>query len=380
MEEFLSTVGNVNEHVHLEENPAFLKEQILTYLGNKRSFLHLIGREVDRVRTRLGRERISCVDLFSGSGIVARYLKRFSSTLYVNDLEPYSTCMSECYLANKSQVDERLLHETLGTLKKEIRLQWAPGWIAEMYAPQDDRHIQKGERAFYTRRNAVYLDTARRLIAQLPGDLQRFFLAPLLYSASVHTNTSGVFKGFYKNRAGIGQFGGEGRNSLSRILGAIDLEMPVFSSFECEVHVLQRESRVAAQSLPEVDFCYMDPPYNEHPYGSNYFMLNLILKNRRPASVSPVSGIPEHWNRSAYNRPQQAREHFFSLIRECPAKFILISYNSEGFIPYGELADFLRSLGRVRSQETDYNTFRGCRNLRKRPCTVKEYLFLLERR
>lgn len=380
MEEQCPLPEAVNGHFHREENPAFLKKQILTYLGNKRSLLHFIGQGLERVRKRLGRETISCVDLFAGSGIVARYLKRFSSVLYVNDMEPYSTCMSECYLTNRSQVNERLLQETLLTLKKEILLRWAPGWIADMYAPQDDKHIRKGERVFYTRRNAVYLDTARSLIGQLPGDVQRYFLAPLLYSASVHNNTSGVFKGFYKNRDGIGQFGGEGRNSLSRILGEIELDLPVFSSFECEVHVLQQESRAAAQSLPDVDFCYMDPPYNEHPYGSNYFMLNLILENKRPASVSAVSGIPEHWNRSTYNKHQQAREHFFSVIRECPARFILISYNSEGFIQYGEFADFLRSLGRVTSLETDYNTFRGCRNLRNRPFTVKEYLFLLERR
>lgn len=380
MEEQRPQPEAVNGHFPREENPAFLKEQILTYLGNKRALLHFIGQGVERVRKRLGRETISCVDLFAGSGIVARYLKRFSSVLYVNDLEPYSTCMSECYLANKSQVDMETLQETLCVLKREIHRQWAPGWIAEMYAPQDDEHIRQGERVFYTRRNAIYIDTARRLIDQLPEKMQHFLLAPLLYSASVHNNTAGVFKGFYKNRAGIGQFGGEGKNSLPRILGEIEQALPVFSSFECEVHVLQQESRDAARSLPNVDFCYMDPPYNEHPYGSNYFMLNLILENRRPASVSPVSGIPESWNRSAYNKPQQAREHFFSVIRDCPAKFILISYNSEGFIQYGEFADFLRSLGRVSSLETDYNTFRGCRNLRNRPFSVKEYLFLLERR
>lgn len=369
-----------NGHIRREENPAFLKEQILTYLGNKRSLLHFIGQGVELVRKRLGRETISCADLFAGSGIVARYLKRFSSALYVNDLEPYSTCSSQCYLTNWSQVDRKTLQETLCVLKREIHRQWAPGWIAEMYAPQDDEHIRHGERVFYTRRNAIYLDTARRLIDQLPENVRHFFLAPLLYSASVHNNTSGVFKGFYKNRAGIGQFGGEGRNSLSRIKGEIELLHPVFSSFECEVHLLQQESRDAARSLPNVDFCYMDPPYNEHPYGSNYFMLNLILENKRPASVSPVSGIPEHWNRSPYNKPQQASEHFFSVIRECPARFILISYNSEGFIQYGEFVDFLRSLGHVTLLETDYSTFRGCRNLRNRTPIVKEYLFLLERR
>ena len=35
--------------------------------------------------------------------------------------------------------------------------------------------------------------------------------------------------------------------------------------------------------------------------------------------------------------------------------------------------------GRVEHMQTDYATFRGCRNLRSRALSVKEYLFLLEK-
>jgi len=50
-----------------------------------------------------------------------------------------------------------------------------------------------------------------------------------------------------------------------------------------------------------VDLIYLDPPYNQHPYGSNYFMLNLICTNERPHTLSKVSGIPGDWNKSQYN-------------------------------------------------------------------------------
>lgn len=42
--------------------------------------------------------------------------------------------------------------------------------------------------------------------------------------------------------------------------------------------------------------------------------------------------------------------------------------------------EFLNSLGTVQPLETDYNTFRGSRNLRERAIKVKEFLFLLERK
>jgi len=44
----------------------------------------------------------------------------------------------------------------------------------------------------------------------------------------------------------------------------------------------------------------LDPPYNQHPYGSNYFMLNLLADYREPADVSAV------W---AYRRAAALRLH-----------------------------------------------------------------------
>lgn len=362
------------------ENERYLTDQIITYIGNKRSLLEFIGKGVKIAKNRLGKNKLSCFDVFAGSGIVSRYLKQFSSSLYTNDREAYSKLINECYLTNRSEVDFSYLSKVLIDIKKSIKKEWHAGFISDMYSPKDENNITKDDRVFYTRRNAIYIDTARAIITTLPDDIQKYFLAPLLYGASVHNNTSGVFKGFYKNKDGIGQFGGTGKNALTRILGNIELELPILSNFECDFQVMQMDANAAVSNIPEIDFAYMDPPYNQHPYGSNYFMLNLILNNKPPASYSKVSGIPEDWNRSPYNKRNFAQNELFSVIKNCPAKFILISYNSEGFVQYNDFIDVLTSLGKVTSLETDYNTFRGCRNLRDRSIIVKEYLFLLERK
>ena len=57
----------------------------------------------------------------------------------------------------------------------------------------------------------------------------------------------------------------------------------------------------------------------------------------------------------------------------------MVSYNSEGFVKYERLMDFLSSIGETRPIEIEYNTFRGCRNLNRRPLKVTEYLFLVKR-
>lgn len=359
------------------EDPRYLQEQIITYLGNKRRLLDFIGQAVNEVRAQLGGRKLRCFDAFSGSGIVSRYLKQHAEVLYTNDLEDYCRVLNTCYLANSDAVRRGNLPELHAGLLRRIEEAPTPGLLAEHYAPADDAHIRPGERVFYTRRNAVYLDTARQLIGQLPEEARAFFLAPLLCEASVHTNTAGIFKGFYKDRNGIGKFGGRGANALQRIMAPITLPLPVFSRFDCEHHILQSDATAAAATLPELDFAYLDPPYNQHPYGSNYFMLNFLLRYEPPQQVSRVSGIPTDWNRSAYNKKAQVQEALDSLLTALPARFVLISYNSEGFIPLPDMQQLLRKHGQVKLMQTDYATFRGCRNLRSRALSVKEYLFLL---
>ena len=362
------------------EDPRYLQEQIITYLGNKRRLLDFIGNAVMQVRERLGGRQLSCFDAFSGSGIVSRYLKQHARQLYTNDLEDYARVLNTCYLTNSREAQAANLPALHKELLLRIHETAAPGLLAEHYAPQDDTHIRPGERVFYTRANAIYLDTARRCISELPAELQHFFLAPLLCEASVHTNTAGIFKGFYKDQHGVGKFGGSGANALQRILAPISLPLPIFSRFDCEHHVLQADATAAAATLPEIDFAYLDPPYNQHPYGSNYFMLNLLLRYKQPEQASRVSGIPTDWHRSPYNKRSEVQQALDSLLTTLPARFVLISYNSEGFVPLEAMQNLLARHGKVQLMQTDYATFRGCRNLRSRALSVKEYLFLLEKK
>ena len=65
--------------------------------------------------------------------------------------------------------------------------------------------------------------------------------------------------------------------------------------------MLQEDANAVARRLKGLDLVYVDPPYNQHPYGSNYFMLDLLLRYERPERISRVSGIPADWQRSGYN-------------------------------------------------------------------------------
>lgn len=383
----------------MTENTQYLTEQLITYIGNKRSLLPFIKQGVEIVQKELNKEFLHCFDVFSGSGIVSRFLKSYASSITTNDLETYAKIISSCYLSNKSSINfdelEKIHSELVKSTTNEISTyelnNSCPGFVSELYAPKDEDNVQFGERCFYTPYNAKYIDIIRQKITdEVPTELQKFFIAPLLSEVSVHANTAGIFKGFYKNsRTGKGQFGGNGKNALERIKGKIELPLPIFSNFECPSYIFQEDANTLIldemlyNHLPEKEFdlAYIDPPYNQHPYGSNYFMLNLIANYQRPdcEKISRVSGIPKDWNRSSFNRKRDAAESFTNLVSSLRAKYLMVSFNSEGYISKNEMINILEKVGTVTVLDISYNAFKGSRNLKNRDIYVSEYLFIVKK-
>lgn len=362
------------------KNPYYTK-QIITYLGNKRLLLKEIETLLEKVKRKLKKEKLVSADLFSGSGVVSRLLKKHSSLVIANDLENYSKIINECFLSNKEEFDSLMFNKYLKDMNEMIESNPIEGIISNNYAPKDDNNIQKNERVFYTRENALYIDSFRHYMDDIIPQELKFFLAQLLTEASIHVNTSGVFKGFYKDKkTGIGKFGGTDEYALSRIKSKIKIEEPVLSNFNTNYKVYQEDSIILAKKLEETDVVYLDPPYNQHPYGSNYFMLNIIIENKLPLVTSKVSGIPSDWNRSPFNRKSEALNSMEKIIKRLKTKFIIVSYNNEGFISFDEMETMLKKYGKVDSKQIKYNAFRGSRNLNGRDIYTQEYLFLLEKR
>ena len=142
---------------------------------------------------------------------------------------------------------------------------------------------------------------------------------------------------------------------------------------------MQQDVNKVIKELKDLDLTYYDPPYNQHPYGSNYFMLN-ILANKDDIEIQDgVSGIAKNWNKSAYNVKTKAIESMDDLIKNTQSKYILISYNNEGIIPYETFKQILEKYGKVSLLQKDYNTYRGSRNLNGRSIKVKELLWIVEK-
>ncbi|MCL2474087.1 MAG: DNA adenine methylase [Alphaproteobacteria bacterium] len=365
----------------MEFNTPYYTTHLITYIGNKRALLPFINTGIETVKKRLGKKKLAAMDGFAGSGVVSRLLKAHASELYSNDLEAYAYVVNKCFLSNKSLLDMEYIKETIDLLNSLEPL--VEGFIYKNYAPKNDDDIKPGERVFYTSQNARVLDTIKKYIfSNINPENRHLFLAPLITEASIRTNTSGVFKGFHKKN-GIGHFGGAGENALERIKKKIKLSVPIFSEEECEVFVSQSNINefIKENKNIEYDLAYYDPPYNQHPYGSNYFMLNILAQEKETVEIQDgISGITKDWKRSAYNKRKPAIEAMDELIEKTPAKYILVSYNNEGIIPFDKFKTILEKYGKVSLLEQDYNTYRGSRNLNNRNIKVKELLWIVEKK
>ena len=359
---------------------AFVMQNMLTCIGNKRKLVNNIYDIVNNLAKTLGKSKLNIVDGFSGSSVVSRQLSYIADNLYSNDLELYAYLMSLCYLKRPDASTQCKIKDHIDKMNYIAKHgPFFEGIVCKLYAPKSTTNIQQDERCFYTRENALVIDTLRKYIDDcVELELQVYCLVPLLNKASIHTNTAGVFKGFYK-KDNIGCFGGNKEVALSRIMKPIELELPLWNNDSYNFTASNNDINQFIKTLPDdIDVIYLDPPYNQHPYGSNYFMLNVIALNEEPEIISKVSGIPTNWNKSNYNIYKKATESMKELIDIglSKSKYLVISYNNEGIIKLQDWDNLFNGYN-VKKHEILYDTFKGSRNIKNRSNKVIEIMYVV---
>lgn len=376
------TEENTEEALN-QSSDDYVYQTMLTCIGNKRKLVKRIRNIVDEVKVLVNKDKLNIVDGFAGSSVVSRELSYIADNIYTNDLEYYAYLMSYCYLMTPNTEQKSRIEKHINDMNNIATTgPFFEGIISNLYAPKETKKIKEGERCFYTRENALIIDTLRKYIEEkVETDIRNYCLVPLLNKASINTNTAGVFKGFYK-KGNVGCFGGQGEFALSRITRPIKLDIPIWSNSTFISHPSNKDINTLVSELPNnIDIMYLDPPYNQHPYGSNYFMLNVIAKNEEPLELSKVSGIPSNWNKSNYNTHSPAvssMKHLMNIGLN-KSRYLLISYNNEGIITDNDWKSLFEPYN-VKKYEIKYDTFKGCRNLKDRSNKVIEIMYLVSKK
>jgi len=372
----------------------YLTKQLIAYIGNKRSLLPFLSNVFDSLP--LGENTIF-QDPFSGSGAVSRLGKSKGFEVHSNDWEYYSYIVNSCYIGINKEETGNLFKE-YGGLNKVFKMfesldnSFTP-YISKHYAPKDTNSADYvTERLFYTRENAIFIDRARSLIEEMyPGSQlsqrklkeKNILLSSLLYEVSTHANTSGVFKACHKG------FGGHGKDALGRILAPMKMEIPKLID-NYKSHTVSKMDALDFVKGKTTDICYLDPPYNMHQYGSNYFMLNTVALWDKPdvngargldGRYLEKAGIRKDWKstKSPYCYKKQAPDSFRDLMENIDSRHIILSYNTEGIIPFNELFDIMERQGKVNLHIKDYTLYRGGKQSLSRKNHNMELLLVVDR-
>ena len=346
----------------------YVFSQLIPYIGNKRKLLDIIHQAIKLTNIENG----TFVDLFSGSSVVSRFAKKLGFRVLSNDWEPYS----EQIAIGTVVLNEMPKFENFGGIEKVFDLlnNVVPveDYVTKHLCPTDDEKLDhEKDRLFFMRKNGMKIDAMRELISKWVEEHKisqnefSYLMASLLYSVSYVSNTSGVFKGFHRG------WGGSNGTAQYRICSDISLKPPILFNNNQDNISIREDAGVLVNRLTEIlgkipDIIYLDPPYNQHPYGSNYHVLNSITLWDKPDFPEKItrgtkSAIRLDWRtkrKSAYNSRPKAVQEFQELIDNISSKFILTSYSTEGNIPLNEMMKILGSKGTLRVVKREYVRYR----------------------
>jgi adenine-specific DNA-methyltransferase len=286
------------------------------------------------VRALPGARRV--VDLFSGSARVAHALKRAGLYVLANDHNAYAHVLAGCYVgADRDRVerDARLVIDELN------RLPGSPGYVTATFCEQA---------RFFQPKNGARIDAVRDAIEQkgLEPALRAVVLTSLLEAADRVDSTCGIQMAYLK------AWSPRSHNDL-------ELRLPDCLPGPGEAH--QLDALEAADSL-EADVAYLDPPYNQHSYLRNYHIWETLVLWDAPGAYGVARKRADCRERtSAFNSRRHAARALADLVDRVKARFLVVSFNDEGYLDRESLVSILRRRGPVAALEFDYRRYVGAR-------------------
>lgn len=310
----------------------------IKYIGSKRKIIPHIIKIINRHK-----DIDSVLDLFTGTTRVAQALKMDGYKVGSNDLAHYSEAFGKCYIEFNS---EGLT--TIDTIKSDIKHlnSTAPinGFLTTNYSGGAISLERKNPIMFWKRKNTLKADGIREEINNISeiNSLRYYILlTSLMLALDKVDNTVGVQQAFLKNKW------------AARADKDLKLIMPKFI-IKKKGEVYQEDAnKLARLKSKDYDAVYIDPPYTSHSYASYYHIWDTIVLNDKP-EVSGIINRRKNIQKSDYNSKSLIEKTFADLLKNIKSKYIFISYNNEGLLPYRNLIELCKEFGEAKIDKIDY--------------------------
>ncbi len=305
---------------------------MIKYIGSKRRLVPVLG----DLFARSG--AATALDLFTGTTRVAQELKRRGAEVTAVDTARYSEVFARCHIATDgSAVDRRRLDEALAHLSG---LPGEAGYVTETFCVRS-RYFQpfNGER----------IDAVRDALASDFADSPLFpiLLTSLIYAADRVDSTTGLQMAYVKEWA-------------PRSFKPLELRVPEL--LEGPGRALRADATRAVHELPPVDLAYLDPPYNQHRYFTNYHIWETLVAWDAPEHYGVACkriDSRDDATKSVFNATRSMPGALADAVAAVRAEVVVLSYNDESWVSLEDLVAMCHDRGHVRVLAFDSKRYVG---------------------
>ncbi len=363
-----------------------METQGIKYTGSKREILPVLLELMKPLNVK------TVLDGFSGTTRVSQALKQAGYTVYANDIADWSKVFGECYLLNRKPANYYLpLINHLNNFPGKY------GWFSENYGgePNGGSAIQKdGRKRIWQLHNTKKLDAIREEIDKIAKDeIEKSVLLTSLIIAMDKVDSS------------VGHQVSYLRKWAPRAYNTMKMEVPRLIIDDKRHQVYQKDIFDLVNDI-KVDLAYYDPPYGSSNelmppsrvrYASYYHIWKTICLNDKPKLVGvanrredvgdTISGSIFEEFRKNDDGQYIVIEAIEKLVKNTPAKYVVLSYNNNGRATFQAIKDILKNLKKkISIIEMDYKknvmaTITRTTNewINNTNGKNKEYLFLINK-
>jgi adenine-specific DNA-methyltransferase len=313
---------------------------MIKYLGSKRRLVPVLTRicQASGAATAL--------DLFTGTTRVAQAFKAQGVHVTAVDSARYAHTFARTYIeTDAATTDMAALRAAVSHLNA---LPGTPGYVTETFSQQA---------RFFQPHNAARIDAVRDAIdADYAGSpLFPLLLTSLIEAADRVDSTTGVQMAYVKQWA-------------PRSAKPLELRVPELLDGPGRAirgDAVELTSAAGATSgLGHFDLAYLDPPYNQHRYFTNYHVWETLVAWDAPEAYGVArkrldSRDPS--TRSAFNSKRTMPAALAAVVQAVDCDLLVLSYNNESWLGMDELEAMCAGRGAVATLAFDSARYVGAR-------------------
>ncbi len=293
---------------------------MIKYLGSKRRLVPVLGDLFVRSRAR------SALDLFTGTTRVAQAVKRSGGTVTAADSARYSEVFARTWIeTDATTVDAATLTDEIGRLNA---LPGVAGYVTDTFCRRS---------RFFQPFNGERIDAIRQAIADdhAGSPLEPILLTSLLLAADRVDSTTGLQMAYVKSWA-------------PRSANPLTLTVPEL--LPGTGRAVRGDAVELAATLGPFEFAYLDPPYNQHRYFTNYHVWETIVAWDAPEHYGVACkrvDARDEATKSVFNRKREMPGALGATIAALDAEVVVVSYNDESWVTLDELRTMCAPHGHV---------------------------------